>query len=407
MAAKQKNRLTWSIVLISLAGVLIYAVSGAIRTNYGIMRGAISEVTGVGYADMSLILAFSQLMYGLFQPIFGMLAIKRSNAFVLCLGAVLIIIGLIVIPMCGGMLMLMAFLGFIMPIGTAALCYGMVMGTISQALPKSYAAAVSGVLSAANGIASSVMAPVIQRLIASRGIASTMLIPCIPTALVIPLAIWLAKKSAENAVEDATIDERPSMRTLLGEGFRNREYMHVALAFFTCGFHMTIIETHLYTQVVGYGIPEDTAAYGMTLYGMFAIAGALVIGALCSKLKNKYVLGSLYASRPVMIILFLLMPKTVFSVFAFFAALGFTGNSTVPPTSGILRQNFSPIKFATLYGICMVFHQVGGFLSSWLGGLLVESTGSYNAIWLMGAALAACASVLAFTVHEEYPAAAA
>ncbi len=49
----------------------------------------------------------------------------------------------------------------------------------------------------------------------------------------------------------------------------------------------------------------------------------------------------------------------------------------------------------------MVFHQVGGFLSSWLGGLLVESTGSYNAIWLMGAALAACASVLAFTVHEE------
>ena len=401
---QQENdrRLFLSVILIYVAGCLIYAASGAVRTNYGIMRGAISDVTGVSYGDMSLILAFAQLFYGLLQPVFGVLALKKSNTFVLCLGALLMITGLVCTPISSGFFMVLLFLGAILPIGTAALCFGMVMGTISPALPKKYAATVSGFLSAANGIASSVMAPVIQQLIAAHGIRVTMWILCIPTALVIPLAVWLARKSVSHVVEPESLShEDTSIKTLFSEGIRNREYRHAALAFFTCGFHMTIIETHLYTQITGYGFAEDIAAYGFTLYGVFTIAGSIVVGALCSRFRNKTVLGCLYGARPIMILLFLLLPKSVFTVYAFMILLGFTGNATVPPTSGIIRREFRPEKFATLYGLCMVAHQIGGFFSSWVGGLLVEATGGYAAIWLICAALAAGASVLAFTVHEE------
>jgi hypothetical protein len=43
---------------------------------------------------------------------------------------------------------------------------------------------------------------------------------------------------------------------------------------------------------------------------------------------------------------------------------------------------------------------VGAFLGSWLGGVFVEATGSYDGMWLRDMALAAAAAALALTIRE-------
>lgn len=89
-----------SIVLLTLAASLIYGVSSGIRANYGILLGPISRASGVNYASVSFVLAAAQLSFGVMQPVFGVLAMKKSSAFVLRWGSLLMFAGLLWLPFC-------------------------------------------------------------------------------------------------------------------------------------------------------------------------------------------------------------------------------------------------------------------------------------------------------------------
>lgn len=67
---------------------------------HGIMMKGIIEHTGIDYASVSFVIAVGQIMYGVTQPLFGMLALKKSNAFVLFTGIVMMTVGLIATPLC-------------------------------------------------------------------------------------------------------------------------------------------------------------------------------------------------------------------------------------------------------------------------------------------------------------------
>jgi uncharacterized membrane protein len=66
--------------------------------------------------------------------------------------------------------------------------------------------------------------------------------------------------------------------------------------------------------------------------------------------------------------------------------------ATVPLTAGIISTVFGPRYMATLYAIAFLSHQVGGSLSTWMGGVVFDATGSYDSWWwviILGGALAA------------------
>ena len=59
MKEKETSRL--SVFLVVLAVCLVYALGGGIRSNYGLMRGAMAASSGVDYAGISFVLAAAQL----------------------------------------------------------------------------------------------------------------------------------------------------------------------------------------------------------------------------------------------------------------------------------------------------------------------------------------------------------
>lgn len=164
---------------------------------------------------------------------------------------------------------------------------------------------------------------------------------------------------------------------------------------------MAIIETHLYSQILSYEIPDSIAALAFSVYGFASIAGSLTSGFLSNRLPMKYVVGTLYGSRVVWVLAFLLLPKTTPVVFAYLIVLGLTGGSTVTPTSGLVRRFFGSQNLATLFGIVFVSHQCGSFFSAWLGGKCVEMTGSYTLIWLAGAVLSFIAMMVSYQIQES------
>jgi MFS family permease len=210
----------------------------------------------------------------------------------------------------------------------------------------------------------------------------------------------LARRSAS----DSTARREPSS---LGEqlqiALRNPSYLFLHLGFFTCGFHVAFLVTHFPSDLQLCGLNASVAANSIALIGLFNVAGSLGAGWLGQRYRMKNLLALIYASRAVLIVIYLLMPKTAFNVYLFAGGLGLTWLATVPPTSGIIGKLFDVRYLATLFGLALLSHQIGGFLGAYLGGIAVAKTGSYQYVWYADVALALAAAALNLPIREPKP----
>lgn len=70
----------------------------------------------------------------------------------------------------------------------------------------------------------------------------------------------------------------------------------------------------------------------------------------------KYVVGTIYGSRVVWVIGFMLLPKNMYTIMAYIILLGLTGAATVTPTSGIVGRLYGSENLATLFGMVFLSH---------------------------------------------------
>lgn len=402
MSAKLKKQAgPLEIAVITAAGCLIYALNNGVRVNYGLLTNAIVAATGIQAVSVSFSVAVAQLLYGLSQPFFGVVALKKSNSFALITGAVMLTCGFLIIPLCRAAWMLHIALGLLIGGGTGAMSFGITMSAVTPIIGEKRAAFVSGIINGAGGIGSAVLAPASQALVDLGGLRVLMIGLSALSALIAAVSVWLCGKEKRSAAEDAGEAEPPLKlgETVIG-ALKSRDFLHIAAAFFSCGFFMAITETQFYSQMLSLGFSSSTAAFAFTVYGVMGMVGPVISGFLCTRTRCKWVLGTFYGLRPAAVILFLLLPKTGFTVYAFIVVLGLIGNSTVPATTNLLSKLYGFKKLGMLLGIAFVFHQAGSFISTWLGGVLVSSAGGYAPLWLAGAALAAAAAALSYTVRE-------
>jgi predicted MFS family arabinose efflux permease len=218
--------------------------------------------------------------------------------------------------------------------------------------------------------------------------------------LTIPLA-WPLRGRAEPAAPGA--GRHITLREQLRIASRDPSFILLNIGFFTCGFHVAFLVTHFPGEIRNCGLPATVAANSIALIGLFNVAGSLGAGWLGQRFRMKYLLAWIYASRAVMVAIFLLMPKTALNIYIFAAALGVTWLATVPPTSGIVGKLFGVRYLGTLFGVTLLSHQIGGFLGAWLGGVAMAQMGSYQWVWLADIALALLAAIANLPIREAKP----
>jgi len=150
---------------------------------------------------------------------------------------------------------------------------------------------------------------------------------------------------------------------------KNPSYLLLHAGFFTCGFHIAFLVTHLPGEVQLCGLPPSVASWSLAIIGLANIFGSLYAGSCVSKYRSKYVLAVMYGSRALLIAWYLLMPRTQLTYYLFAAGLGFTWLATVPPTAAIVGKLFGVRYLATLFGMTLLsvrydvaFTPVGWFL---------------------------------------------
>jgi predicted MFS family arabinose efflux permease len=149
------------------------------------------------------------------------------------------------------------------------------------------------------------------------------------------------------------------------------------------------------------GLPASVASGALAIIGLSNIFGSLYAGQCVARYRSKYILAAMYGSRALLIIGYLLLPKTDWTFYIFAAGLGFTWLATVPPTAAIVGKLFGLRYLATLFGISMLSHQIGGFFGAYLGGLAMAEWGNLDAMWHTDMALAAFAALVNLPIKER------
>ena len=392
-------------ILVVAAVCVVFAIMQGVHDNYGIMLGALTEHTGLDYAVVSFVIGVGALLYGVAQPFMGMLALKKSNSFVMLCGIVMTASGLVLTVYAKGFISLLIAFGIILPVGTTGLASGILMSAITPIIGERRAVLVSGFLQASAGVGDALMAPGMERLISENGIVFTLFTLAAPFVVMIPVALWIGRldKSAEDKTKKTSADEASerSLRAILSEAFGDRDYRLILIGFATCGFNMSIIESHLFSQYISYGIPSSISSLTLTVYGVTTMLGAVLTGFLGTRFKMKNVLGSVYAVRVVISLGFLFLPKSVPFAFIMTGLLGLSGDSTVPPTMGTISRKFGAKKMAVLYGFALVGHQIGAFASASLGGQFVKLGMGYTPLWVLNLILAGVAATASYMIRED------
>jgi predicted MFS family arabinose efflux permease len=293
-------------------------------------------------------------------------------------------------------------LGMLSMAGAGAGSFAILIGATTRQLPAERRSFAAGFINAGGSLGQFVYAPLTQVLIAAFGWVAAMLTLAATALGTIPLARYLESRpaAAPAILAQAATESGPTMRQQLRDAARNPSYWCLHAGFFTCGFHLAFLVTHLPGEIELCGLTAGVAAGSLAIIGLANVAGSLGIGVLGNVYRLKMLLFWVYSARAAAIAIFLLAPKTSMTFYVFAAALGLTWLSTVPPTAGLVGKLFGLRYLATLFGLTLLSHQIGGFFGAWLGGIALVETGNYQWMWIADIALALGAAFVNLPIRE-------
>lgn len=387
----------WFFILIAAAILMI--TMGA-RQSLGLFMYPLNVHTGLGIATISFAMAVGQLVWGAVQPVFGAVADRWGPGRVIVFGAFLLAAGCVLTTQVTSEFGLILAIGIMSAAGAGAGSFSVLIGATSQHIPVQRRSFAGGVINAGGSAGQFIFAPLNQAVMSAFGWMHAMWMMAVLALTTAPMAWWLrGRPKPKAAIADAQI----SLRQQLKIAAYDRSYWCLQAGFFTCGFHIAFLVTHLPNEVNLCGLSVTVASTSLAIIGLANIFGSLAAGAFGSHVRMKLILFWMYASRTIAILIYLAAPKEPWTFYLFAAVLGATWLATVPPTAGLIGKLFGVRYLATLFGFTLLSHQIGGFLGAWLGGIAVETTGSYQWMWWVDAALALAAALVNLPIREEKP----
>lgn len=382
--------------VLAIAGAAVLAITMGIRQSLGLFVSPLNTATGLGIVTVSFAMAVGQFVWGAAQPIFGALADRTGSTKVLIAGALILALGLAVTPLVDSAFGLVLFLGVLTAAGAGAGSFSILMGAAANRIAPEQRASASGLINAGGSFGQFAFPPIAQALIGAWGWVVALWAFAVAALATIPLAFAFRQRREEKAPPR----EGLALSAQVREALRNRSYWLLHLGFFTCGFHIAFLVVHLPGEVSLCGLSPSVSANALAIIGLANIGGSLAAGWLGGRHPMKWILFWMYFARAVAIAVYLASPKTPATFYAFAAVLGFTWLATVPPTAGIVGKLFGPRHLATLFGLTLLSHQIGGFLGAWLGGIAVATSGSYEWMWYADIALALIAAFANLPIRE-------
>jgi MFS family permease len=382
-----------------IAACLVVLISLGVRQTFGLFFPDFKNDLNISLTESGLAVGLQMLMWGLSGPIFGAIADKYGGHKAIMLAFVFYILGIYFLysgPNTG--VFFQIDMGLLVGIGLGGTAISIPMSIVGKHFPLSNRTIAMSLVTAVGSFGYFVSPLFTSYSLINNGWVNTLYIFTIVLIIGLIIAYFVRSPSLAQSLEKPN-DQ--STMSALKEAFKTKSYVLLTAGFFVCGFHITLVGTHVPTYVIDRGLESWTAAAILSLIGLFNIFGSLLSGYLSTKMKKKVILSALYALRGISICLFIFLPASNINAFIFGASFGFLWLSTVPATSGIVAHMFGTKYLGLLYGIVFLSHQIGSFFGSFLGGLFHDIYGSYDYAWYLAIVLSIFAAIIHVPIKEE------
>jgi predicted MFS family arabinose efflux permease len=388
----------WEFITFAAAAMLMVTMGA--RQSLGLFVAPLNISTGLGIVTISFAMAINQFVWGAVQPFTGALADRYGAGRVLLAGVLIFALSSALMPEVTTSSGLVLTIGLLSAVGAGAVSFSVLIGAVARRVPARHRGTAAGVINAGSSFGQFVFAPLLQMLISVFGWMGAMRSLAVITLATLPLARVMGGSRTSVGAMASVNGGDGGLWAAVRAALADRNYLLLHAGFFTCGFHIAFLVTHLPGEVDLCGLPASVASGSLAIIGLANIFGSLAAGWCVNRYRSKYVLFWMYGSRALLVLLYLAAPKTVWTFYLFAAGLGFTWLATVPPTAGVVGKLFGTRYLATLFGLTLLSHQTGGFFGAWLGGIAIAHYGNYLWMWYADAVLAAAAALFNLPIRE-------
>ncbi len=391
------NRTT---LIVLISACLVILISMGLRQTFGLFFQAFEEGIGCSRTEFGLAIGIQMIFWGIFSPLFGLFADKYGGNKAVFIGFVIFGLGIYMLysgPNTG--IFFQISLGVLIGIALGATAIAVPVSEVGKHFSNKDRTLATGMVTAAASVGY-FLAPLFTKYsLGEFGWQETLRFFLYFIFFGSIVALFIV--SAKNIPSKMGDDNQQKFFDAIKEAFTHRGYLLLVSGFFVCGFQITLVATHIPGYMQNRGLDGWSATIILALIGLFNIIGTLGMGYLGTKYRKKILLSILYASRAVIISIFIFSPPSLIMSIFFGITFGMLWLSTVPPTNGIVAQIFGTKYLSTLFGIVFLSHQIGAFIGAYLGGYFYDVYGSYDYAWYIAIALSIFASLVHLPIDEK------
>ena len=391
---KNKTVLT---TLLSACSIVI--ISLGIRQTFGMFYFDFSTDLGITLSQFGFALGLQMLLWGVFGPWFGIITDKYGGHIAVLIGFVFYLFGVLMLySQFNTGLYFVTAIGVFIGIALGGTAISIPVSVVAKHFPQSNRTLAMGIVTA-SGSFGFFVSPIFTRYsLVEYGWENTLLFFAVFVFIGLILAFLL---TTPKDVVGGKIDDKQTATEALKEAFNNKSFIYLILGFFVCGWHISLIATHIPVYINDRGLPEWCTVTILSMIGLFNIFGTLTSGYLAQKFSKKLILSAIYLARGLVIAVFIFSPPSTFMAIFFGITFGFLWLSTVPPTMGLVGFIFGTKYIGLLYGIVFLSHQIGSFFGAYLGGVFHDLYGSYDYAWYISIALSIFAGLIHLPIIEK------
>ena len=385
-----------------IAACLVVLISLSVRQVFGMFFMDFNIDLGISNTEFGLAIGIQMLGWGLSGPIFGAIADKYGGHKAIMLSFIFYILGVFFLyngPNTG--LYFQISLGVLIGIGCGGTAISIPMSIVGKHFPLSNRTIAMSLVTATGSFGYFISPLFTNYSLENNGWIDTLFYFIIFLSIGFFIAFFVRSPNTNENSSGFQTEQEQTASEALKEAFTNKSYILLISGFFVCGFHITLVGTHVPKYVIDRGLEDWTAAMILSLIGLFNIFGSLLSGYLSSKRSKKLILSAIYFLRGISIIAFIFLPPSTISSIIFGASFGLLWLSTVPATSGMVAHIFGTRYLGLLYGLVFLSHQIGSFFGAYLGGLFYDLYGSYDYAWYLAIALSVFAALIHLPIKEQ------
>jgi len=383
-----------------LSACFIILVSMGLRQTFGLFFSEFEQNLNITRTEFGLAIGIQMLFWGIFAPLFGIIADKFGGNKAVFIGFIIFGLGIYTLysgPNTG--IYFQLSLGVLIGTALGATAMSVPVSEVGKHFPNESRSMATGIVTAAASIGYFISPLFTQYSLGAVGWENTLKYFMYFILFGLIVSIFLLPSKENNQKSDA--DKNQNFGTAMREAFYHKGYLLLNAGFFVCGFQITMVATHIPGYMQDRGLGGWSATIILALIGLFNIVGTLGMGYLGTKYSKKLLLSILYFSRAIVICIFIFLPPSIYTAIFFGITFGILWLSTVPPTIGIVAQIFGTKILGTLFGLVFLSHQFGAFAGAFLGGYFYDLFGSYDYAWYIAIALSIFATLIHLPIDEK------